>query len=117
MLTRYCGFIDELHLTRADAFCMLQPRFHHLDAIAENEKANSRMQREAEHGGPEPEARAINMAVKSTGEDELDKSDIAKWLREVQEEKWERLEWIDEGVSVSRAPAQSCLLRIRRLMP
>ena len=77
---------------------MLQPNFLHLDAVADTEKASSRAQREADNPAPESEARAVNMAAKSTDTEELDMSDIAKELREMQEEPWQRLEWIDEDV-------------------
>lgn len=41
----------------------------------------------------------MNMAVKSTEDEELDMSDMARTLREMQEEKWQRLEWVDEEVN------------------
>ena len=63
--------------------------------------------RDAENPGPESEARVVNMAVKSTDSEELDMGHISKQLREIEEESWQRLEWIDEDVSIG-ANASSC---------
>ena len=90
---------EALHLTRVSAFCSLTPQFHHLDAITDNERASSRAQREADNPPPETEARAVNMAVKSTDNEELDMGQVAKELRDIDEEPWQELEWIDEDVS------------------
>jgi len=90
--------VDALHLTRVSTFCMLTPQFHHLDALADNEKASARAQREAENPVQESEARAVNVAVKSTDNEELDiMGQVAKELREIEEEPWQRLEWVDEN--------------------
>ncbi|MCJ1318953.1 hypothetical protein MMC15_004285 [Xylographa vitiligo] len=86
----------ELHLTRVSAFCSLTPQFHHLDAMIDNERASTRALREAENPPPEMEARAVNMAVKSNDNEELDMGQIAKELRDIDEEPWQELEWIDE---------------------
>ncbi|MCJ1288029.1 hypothetical protein MMC26_007382 [Xylographa opegraphella] len=89
----------ELHLTRISAFCSLTPQFHHLDAIVDIERASTRAQREAENPPPETEARAVNMAVKSNDNEELDMGQVAKELRDIDEEPWQELEWIDEDDS------------------
>ncbi|MCJ1394553.1 hypothetical protein MMC18_007432 [Xylographa bjoerkii] len=86
----------ELHLTRVSAFCSLTPQFHHLDAMTDNERASNRAQREAENPPVEAEARAVNMAVKSNDNEELDMGQVAKELRDIDEEPWQELEWIDE---------------------
>ncbi|MCJ1249852.1 hypothetical protein MMC30_007078 [Trapelia coarctata] len=85
-----------LHLTRVSAFCSLTPQFHHLDAMTDNDRAFIRATRDAENPAPESEARVVNMAVKSTDSEELDMGQISKQLREIEEEPWQRLEWIDE---------------------
>ncbi|MCJ1403513.1 hypothetical protein MMC11_006736 [Xylographa trunciseda] len=86
----------ELHFTRVSAFCSLTPQFHHLDAMTDNERASTRALREAENPPPETEARAVNMAVKSNDNEELDMGQVAKELRDIDEEPWQELEWIDE---------------------
>jgi hypothetical protein len=80
---------------------MLQPQYHHLDAISDNEKLSMRAQRDIENPPQESEARTVNMAVKSTEDDDLDMSDIGRTLRLMQEGRWQHLEWIDEEVSAS----------------
>ena len=91
--------------------CALQPQLHHLDALADNERATRRAAaaaaaRDAEDGGaaaPEPEARAVNLAIKGTDEEELDVGGVGTALRAMQEEKWEALEWVDEDVRLAPA--------------
>ena len=90
--------VGELHLTRISGMVSLQPIFHHLDALTDNERLSTRVQHDTDDVPQESEARAVNMTVKSTDEEELDMSDIAKELREMQEELWQRLDWIDENV-------------------
>ena len=91
--------IDELHLTRVDSFASLRPQFHHVDAQTDNERSNSRAQRESEHPPVESEARAVNMAVKSIDDEEqLDMSHVGKVLRGIQEEAWTKFDWVDEEV-------------------
>lgn len=68
----------------------------------DNEKASNRAMKEAENPAPESEARVVNMAVKSTDTEELDMGQVAKQLREIEEEPWQRLEWIDEDVGIAR---------------
>ena len=85
--------------------CSLQPLPHYLDALADLQRTNTRAQR----NGPsqEPEARAVNLAVKSTDDDELEVGEIGKRLREMQEEPWQRLEWVDQDVSLILASSTS----------
>lgn len=83
-------------MTPIDAFCTLQPQYHHLDALADNAKSQSRAEREAENPLPKSEARTINMAVKSTDEEDIDMGDMGRVLKTMREEEWQHLEWIDE---------------------
>ena len=71
--------------------------------MVDNEKANSRAQRE---GLPaqETEARAVNVAVRSGEDEDLNTSEVSKILKTIQEEKWQDLEWVDEMVLFSSAP-------------
>ncbi|KAK2812939.1 hypothetical protein FQN50_000960 [Emmonsiellopsis sp. PD_5] len=94
---------NELHLAPLSAVVQLRPQLHHLDAfdeVAVQKKALSKGKREMEEEGgaarAAPEARAIDMKVKSaeteggtvTGNNEL--------LKKMQDEKWEKYAWIDE---------------------
>lgn len=91
-------FTDEFHLSKLDGMVQLRPQFHHIDAMAEQEKSSSRAQRDSENPPPESEARAVNMTVKASESEELDMSQTAKILRARQEEMWTRLEYKDENV-------------------
>lgn len=90
---------EELHLTKVDAICTLQPQFEHLDAITDNERTASRVAAAGDHPAPETEARAVSMAVQSTEDESMDMYSVGKQLRAMQEESWQRLEWFDEDVS------------------
>ena len=82
-----------------DAFCALQPQLTYLDAMADNERVSRRAAaREAEDAPAESEARAVTMAVKSVDDEEMDMGEIAKKLKEMQDERWVELEWVDEEV-------------------
>lgn len=77
----------------------LRPQLHHLDALDEislQKKAASKGK--GEDG--ETEARAIDMRVKSA-EKETGGQSNNELLKKIQEEKWERFNWIDENVSIT----------------
>ena len=93
--------------TRLDVSVQLRPQFGHLDALHEQEKATARSERTVEgndaDGGEEKEAKAVNMAVKQT--DDNDESDLyggmsetAKLLKSMRDEPWQRLTWVDQEV-------------------
>ena len=92
------GKTGELHLTRVSAVCALQPLPHHLDALSDMQKADARALRSGEGQPQEAQARAINMTVKKTDDDELEVGEIGKTLRSMQAEKWQSLDWIDQDV-------------------
>ena len=94
----FLNLIDEFHLSKLDGMVQLRPQFHHIDAMAEQEKLSTRIQRDSENPPAEPEARAVNMSVKASESEELDMSQTAKILRARQDEKWVRLEYKDENV-------------------
>ena len=56
-----------------------------------------------ENVDPEPEAKAVNMAVKATevGEEDMygGMKPTAKLLRDMRDEPWQRLAWVDQDVS------------------
>lgn len=89
--------------TKMDAIVQLRTQFGHIDALNEAKKTMFRSER-----GPdirdnveeEPEARAVNMAVKSTEGSEEDMYGgmraTAKLLRDMRDEPWQRLAWVDQ---------------------
>ena len=95
--------------TRLDAIVQLRPQFRHLDAIHEAKGEARRLQIRSERPDirdlveVEPEAKAVNMAVKSTEGNEEDMygtmKATAKLLRDMRDEPWQRLTWIDQDVS------------------
>ena len=99
--------IDICSFTKIDAMVQLRPQFDHIDALRDREKSNPR----ADHGAEETtadepeerEARAVNMAVKSAENlEELDlyggMSTTNKLLKDIRDEPWQRLQWIDQDV-------------------
>lgn len=97
--------------TKMDAIVQLRPQFSHLDSVNEVKKTMFRSERPAAERAPdirdnveqEPEARAVNMAVKSTEGSEEDMYGgmrvTARFLRDMRDEPWQRLTWIDQDVS------------------
>ena len=55
-----------------------------------------------ENSAEEPQARAVNLTVKSTDVEDLDLygdiSENAKLLKAMREEPWQRLAWVDSEV-------------------
>ena len=89
-----------------DALVQLRPHFGHLDALNEAKKIIFRSERVPDmrdNAEQEPEARAVNMAVKSTEGSEEDMyggmKATAKLLRNMRDEPWQRLAWVDQDVS------------------
>ena len=86
-----------------DAIVQLRPQFSHLDALYESKKVpRERGPDNRDHVEPEPEARAVNMAIKSSEGSEEDMYGgmrvTAKLLREMRDEPWQRLTWVDQDV-------------------
>ena len=89
---------DQLHITPIDSIAQLRPQFHHLDAVAEQEKAAARPQRDPGAAGRVQEARAVQMTAKSADGDDMDTAEVTKFLKAAQEENWKRLMYADEDV-------------------
>lgn len=98
---------DICTFTKIDAMVQLRPQFDHVDALRDREKSNPRVDHGAgETAADEPEereARAVNMAVKSA--ENLEDSDLYggmsttnKLLKDIRDEPWQRLQWIDQDV-------------------
>ena len=49
---------------------------------------------------PRQDARVVQMAVKTVDGDDFDMSQTMKTLKEIQEEKWRELEYMDENVRI-----------------
>lgn len=94
-----------MHLTQVTASVWLQPVFPHLDAVDDNNKPPRRAKRASTSKYTPPqdsEAQAVNMTFASADSDEEEAgpnaSTIAKLLKEIEEEPWTTLEWVDEDV-------------------
>ncbi|KAI1824014.1 Sin-like protein conserved region-domain-containing protein [Xylaria intraflava] len=96
---------DHLYLTPASALIQLRPQLHHIDAMAEQERASRREGVGAvgsKDGAPATAssagARAIHMSIKSadSGGGELTTETMADRLRTVQTEPWSRLQYEDD---------------------
>ncbi|KAL2044412.1 hypothetical protein N7G274_003117 [Stereocaulon virgatum] len=96
---------DICTFTRIDAMVQLRPQFDHVDALRDREKSNHRAERAVEDAAvdepEEIEARAVNMAVKSA--ENLEEMDLYggmsatnKLLKDIRDEPWQRLQWIDQ---------------------
>lgn len=92
----------------------LRPQFNHLDALSDLDKPalNPRLTGGAENSIDEPQARAVNMTVKSTEAEETDlygdMGETAKLLKAMREEPWQRLSWIDSEVRLMCAECTKC---------
>ncbi|KAI0193795.1 Sin-like protein conserved region-domain-containing protein [Astrocystis sublimbata] len=96
---------DHLHLTPASSLIQLRPQLHHIDAMAEQDRA-SRSTGVGGAGGKDgvaattsaAGARAIHMSIKSadSGNGELTMETMADRLRTVQTEGWSRLQYEDD---------------------
>ncbi|WEW57392.1 hypothetical protein PRK78_002859 [Emydomyces testavorans] len=94
---------NELHLAPLSAIVQLRPQLHHLDAfdeVALKNKATAKARKDLEEeAGPRnvPEARAIDVKVKSAEAEPTGGQRNNDLLKRMQEEKWEKYSWIDEN--------------------
>lgn len=88
---------DQLHLAPLSAVVQLRPQLHHLDAFDEVTVKNKAAKKQGDEG--ETEARAIDMKVKSAeGDNRGGQQSNNDLLKKMQDEKWEKYEWVDENV-------------------
>ncbi|KAL8844745.1 MAG: hypothetical protein Q9176_000845 [Flavoplaca citrina] len=91
---------DVLYLSHVDAIVELSANFAHLDALHDVNKSAARHQRNVDKEDQVPEAKAVNLTVKSTEPDEDEmpggRSEIAQLLKDMAEEPWQRMEWVDQ---------------------
>ena len=90
--------------TPLDAMVTLRPQFEHLDAIHDQQRIGARFNH-ADDEKKESKAEDVNMTVKDTEDDEpVDlyggMPETLRILREMADEPWQRLEWIDSEVSI-----------------
>ena len=91
-------FPDQLHLAPLSAVVQLRPQLHHLDAYDEVTVKSKSAKSKQDEG--ETEARAIDMKVKSAEGDTGGQSNN-ELLKKMQDEKWEKYQWIDENVRIA----------------
>lgn len=107
-----------IHLRHLDAVVQLRPQLHHIDAgdearrRAENAgKVKPEQQQLTADGKVKLETRAIDMKMKDANKDDPKERNLnlnAKLLRDIQNEKWSRYEWVEQGED---AFEQSSMLR------
>ncbi|KAL3467261.1 Sin-like protein conserved region-domain-containing protein [Aspergillus heterothallicus] len=94
MLAAFRG--DKLHLSPVTAVVQLHPQLHHLDAMDEMPKTRGgKGRKEGEEDRPEPEARTIDMKVKSAEDKEVQVAGNLELLKQMQEEQWKTYDWVD----------------------
>ena len=93
-------FLASIFFTKVDALCVLRPQLVHLDAVNDLRKSALRMQSGADT--EENEAVHVNMTIKKSEGDSMDTvgdtSEVAKLLKVMREEPWQRLSWVDFDV-------------------
>ena len=93
--------LANVFFTKIDALCVLRPQLIHLDAYNDVKKATLRMQSGADT--EENEAVHVNMTIKKSEGDTSDSvgdtSEVAKLLKTMREEPWQRLSWVKLDVS------------------
>lgn len=85
---------NQLHLTPVDQVVQMRPQFHHIDAAAELDRQTRRADAGAAAAAQGP--RAIHMSIKAHGDDEEDTDTMAERIRAAQDEKWRKLNYVDE---------------------
>lgn len=104
-------------MTPVTASVWLQPVFPHLDAVTDINKPSRRAKRANANASQDSEAQAVNMTFASADSDEEElgpnASNTAKLLKEIEEEPWTRLEWVDEDVTYLDDYTKSVLIMIR----
>lgn len=85
-----------------DAQVNLRPQLIHLDALNDQQKSTIRMQPGADI--EETEAQHLNMTIKNTEGETMESAgeagEIAKTLKAMRAEPWQRLNWVDSEVRI-----------------
>ncbi|OCL07692.1 hypothetical protein AOQ84DRAFT_440046 [Glonium stellatum] len=87
---------NELHLTKLSGIVQMRPQFHHLDALAHQDNAARRREREAAEPPRTTEPRAVQLQIKSADGENVDMTSTKNFLRVAQEEPWTKLRYHDE---------------------
>lgn len=91
---------DKVFFTKVDAICVLRPQLVHLDALNDLKKSTLRMQPGADTEANE--ASHVNLTIKKTEGESMESGgetgEIAKLLKAMRAEQWQRLSWIDSEV-------------------
>lgn len=90
--------------TPLDGMVMLRPQFEHLDALRVHQKLGLRSSRPDDEHRKESKAEDVNMTVKDAEDDEPQDdlyggmAETLKVLRDMADEPWQRLQWVDSEV-------------------
>ncbi|KKA28973.1 hypothetical protein TD95_000924 [Thielaviopsis punctulata] len=112
---------DEIHFTPVKSFIHLRPQLHHIDALAQLDKATTQSSAKeaasastAASGAGAGATRAIHMTIKTAGDgDTLVTETMADRLRAVQAERWHKLSYTDENVDEAWDVYEETLLPLR----
>ncbi|KAN0069466.1 DNA-directed RNA polymerase III subunit Rpc5 [Elaphomyces granulatus] len=89
---------NNLHLSPVSAVVQLRPQLHHLDAVEEAaaKGRGARARKDMDEDGA-PEARVIDMKVKSADGRGAPLARSIALLKKMQEEKWQAYDWVDSA--------------------
>jgi len=103
--------VDDVFFTKVDAQVFLRPQLIHLDAVNDQKKSTIRMQAGADT--EENEAQHLNMTIKNTDGETMESAgeagEIAKCLKAMRAEPWQRLTWVDSEVRIRNFPCGQSL--------
>ena len=104
--------VDSIHLTPVSSLVHLRPVPHHVDAVAEQERASRAAPAGSAPGGADKGAgRAIHMTIKNAMDDDgVTTETIADRLRAVQTEHWRRMKWVRDDSEAAWEAFNDCLL-------
>ena len=91
--------------TRIDAIVQLRTQLHHLDALnEESQRTTARLDRKPGDQVKEDRVQDVNMVIKGTDDTEQadmygGMTDTSRLLRNMRDEPWQRMKWIDSTVS------------------
>lgn len=103
-LTRGFSSPGDLHLSPVSAVVQLRPQLHHLDASEDvsskgrGARTKKELDEDAAPRSAETEARAIDVKVKSAEGGEALVPGNLDLLKRMQDEQWERYDWVDADV-------------------
>ena len=91
---------EELHLSTVTGLVQMRPQFHHIDARAQLAKARKATERVSNDSGRAVESRLITQRAHTGDDEELNVEKTDTFMRNASAERWMRLKYHDEEVSL-----------------